>query len=104
MLMPVLRGELTGDDRRPGVVPIIGDLEHIAALLIAERGETPVVEDEDVDTGQLGEQPDIGAVGVREPERVKEPGQPPVAGAVAVPAGLVGQCAGEKALAVPWRG
>ena len=96
VLMPVLRRELTGDDRRPGVVPVVENLEHIAALLIAEGRQAPVIEDEDVDARQLGEQPDVGAVGMRESERVKEPGEPPVAGPVAVPAGLVGQRAGEE--------
>jgi hypothetical protein len=47
----VLGRELTGNDRRPGVVSVVEDLEHIAALLITERREAPIVEDEDVDAG-----------------------------------------------------
>jgi hypothetical protein len=81
-----------------GVVSVVEDLEHIAALLITDRREAPIVEDEDVDVGQLGEQPDVAPVGVGEPEGMKETGEPPVAGTMAVPAGLMGQRAGEEAI------
>lgn len=67
--------------------------------MIAERGEAPIVEDEDVDPGQLDQQADVGAVGVRKPQGVKEPSKAPVARSIAVPAGLVGQRTGQKALA-----
>lgn len=97
--MPVLRRELTRDDRRPGVAAVIEDLKHIATLLIAERGEAPIVEDEDVDPGQLDQQADVGAIGVRKPQGVKEPREPPIARSIAMPAGLVGQRTGQKALA-----
>jgi hypothetical protein len=53
-------------------VPVFEDLEQIAPLLLAQRGQAPVVEHEHVDLGELPEQPRVGAVGVRERELFEE--------------------------------
>ena len=48
-LMPVLDRHLAGDDGRAALIAVVDDLEQVAALLAGERGEPPVVEDEEFD-------------------------------------------------------
>src|SRR6516164_7822428 len=45
-LVPVIDGELTGDDGGAAAVAIIDDFEQIAALLRGQRCQPPVVEDQ----------------------------------------------------------
>ena len=42
-LMPVLHGDLTGDEGGPSPGPVLDDLQQIAALPISQRGQAPVV-------------------------------------------------------------
>ncbi len=49
-LVPVLDWHLAGDDGRSALVGIVDDFEEIATLLAGERGEAPVVEDEEIDS------------------------------------------------------
>ena len=74
VVVPLGRRELAGDDGRAGAVAVLEDLEQVAPLLILDGGEAPVVDDEDVDAGELGEQADVGAVGAGEGELVEEAG------------------------------
>ena len=55
-LVPVLDGELAGHDRRASAVAVIDDLQQIAGLILADRGEAPVVEDQQIDARQGLEQ------------------------------------------------
>ena len=48
-LVPMLDRHLTGDDGRSALVAIVDDFEEIATLVAGERGEAPIVEDEQVD-------------------------------------------------------
>src|SRR6266436_3509297 len=50
-LMPLLDRELAGDDRRAAPVPIVNNLQEVAPLIRRQIGETPVVEDQQFDTG-----------------------------------------------------
>ena len=61
-LVPVIDGQLAGHDGRAAAVPIVDDLEEIAALLGRQRREAPVVEDQQLDAGQGLEQPGVAAV------------------------------------------
>lgn len=45
-LMPVLDGELAGDDRSAGAVAIFEQFEEIATLIIRERSQAKVIEHE----------------------------------------------------------
>ena len=51
--------ELAEDDGRAGGVAILEDLEQVAALLILDRREAPVVDQKDVEAGELAEQADV---------------------------------------------
>jgi transposase len=56
-LMPMLDRHLTGNDGRSALVAVIVDLMEIATLVAGERGETTVVEDEQVDPRQHLKEP-----------------------------------------------
>ena len=99
--MPLGGRELAGDDGRAGAVAVLEDLEEVAALRVLDRGEAPVVDDQDVEAGELAEQADVGAVGAGQGELVKEAGGAAVDGAIALAAGLMGEGTGEEALPDP---
>src|ERR1700674_5202244 len=94
VVVPLGRRQLAGDNRAAAAIAILEDLEEVTALLILDGGEAPIVEDEDVEAGELGEQADVGAVGAGQQEGVEEAGGAPVVGAVALAAGLMRERAG----------
>ena len=89
VVVPLGRRELAGDDGGAGAVAVLQDLEQVAALLVRDRREAPVVDDQDVDAGELAEQADVGAVGAGQGELVEEPRRAAVEGAEALAAGLL---------------
>jgi len=99
VIVPLGGRQLARDDRGAAAVAIFEDLEQIPALLILDRRQAPVVEDEDVEAGELREQADVGAVGPGQGEVMEEAGGAPVVGAIALAAGLMRQRAGEETLA-----
>ena len=88
--MPLRGWELAGEDGGARAVAVLEDLEEVTTFLILHRGEPPVVDQEDVEAGKLGEQADVGAVGAGEGELVVEAGGAAVAGTEAPAAGLMG--------------
>ena len=83
VVVPLGRRQLAGDDGRPLAGAVFEDLEEIAPFLVGGRRQPPVVEDQDVDPSELGEEADIGPVGPGEGEVVKQPRGAPVVGAEA---------------------
>ena len=55
--------ELARDDRRADASRVPQDLEEVAALGVLGWGEAPVVNKQDAEAGEFGEQADVGAVG-----------------------------------------
>src|SRR5882672_8556925 len=55
-LVPEIEGELTGYDRGAAAVAIVDDFEQVAALLRGQRRDRPVVEDQELDTGEALEE------------------------------------------------
>jgi hypothetical protein len=51
-LVPGLDGELAGDEGGGALVAVLDDLEEVAAFLVLERREAPVVDDEQLGAGQ----------------------------------------------------
>jgi hypothetical protein len=98
-LVPVLDRHLAGDDGRSPLVTIIDDFEEIAALLAGERGEAPIIEDEQVDPRQHLEEPRIASVAAGERQSLEQPWQPMVEDGTIVAACLVAERAGDPALA-----
>src|SRR5438034_11514444 len=97
VVVPLGGWQLARDDGRVGAIAILQDLEEVAALRILDRRQPPVVDDEDIEAGELGEQADVGAIGPGQGELVEEARSPAVAGAIALATGLVRQRTGEEA-------
>src|SRR6059036_3296188 len=84
VVVPLGGWQLARDDSRVGAIAILQDLEEVAALRILDRRQPPVVDDEDIEAGELGEQADVGAIGPGQGELVEEARSPAVAGAIAL--------------------
>ncbi len=72
VVVPLGGRELAGDDRGAVAVAILEDLEQVAPLLVLWDGEAPVVEDEDVEAGESGEQSAVCARRVGQDEFLEE--------------------------------
>ena len=77
---------------------ILEYFEQVAALLFGDRGQPPVVDDQDVDAGKFGEQSDIAAVGPREGQLTEEARGTAVEGREALATSLLGKRAGDESL------
>jgi len=82
---------LAGDQGGPGALSVVEDLEEEAVLVGLEGSEPPVVDEEQVDAGQLFQQPGEAAVGLGQLEFTEELGHVVVEGAKALSTGFVGQ-------------
>ena len=51
-LVPVLDGDLAGEQRAPAGVAVVEDLEEVVPCLSGERSEPPVVEDKEPGPGE----------------------------------------------------
>lgn len=71
--VPVACVELTRDDGRGAVVAVFEYLQHVAALRVLERRDQEVVQDKDLDLGDLGEQTRVRPIGARDGELLEEP-------------------------------
>jgi hypothetical protein len=84
---------------------VVDDLEEVAALLAGQRGESPVVEDEELDARQRLEEASVASVAACERQRFEQPGQAMIEDGAIVAAGLVAERAGDPSLACPgWSG
>ena len=97
--VPVGCGQLAGDEGGGTLGPVLNDLGEVAPLGVAERREHPVVDGEQVEPGQPGEQPGVGAVAAADGELVQQARHADVAGGEATAAGPFDERAREEALA-----
>ena len=102
-LVPFTRRHLAGDERGVSLGPVVDHLEEIMLGLALKGSDPPVVQDEKIGLGKPSKHLEVAPVRAGKSEFEQEPGQPEVAGAEPVPAGLVGQGAGEEGLAHPGR-
>ena len=86
---------LTGDEGGAGALAVIENLEEEAVLLGCEGRHSPVVDDQQVDSGQSLEQPYEAAVGLGQIQGAEKFGCVEIEGAESLPAGLVRQGAGQ---------
>ncbi len=61
-IVPVVHGDLAGNDGRALLVAIFDNLQEIASLLVAQLLRSPIVQDQKVGLGQALEQLRIAAV------------------------------------------
>ena len=73
-LMPVRDRQLTGDDCGAGIVAVFKYFQEIMPSLLVEWLKTPVIDDEELGSGQSGEDFSIAAIGSGDAQFLKEPG------------------------------
>jgi hypothetical protein len=54
--MPAIDRQLAGNQQRAAIVAVVDDLEQIATLLGVERFRSPVVDDQETDVFERGQQ------------------------------------------------
>ena len=64
-LVPSTDRDLAGDQQRAAVVAVVDDLEQIAALLGIERLRPPIIDDQEPDAFERGQQPRQAALAAR---------------------------------------
>src|SRR3989442_7701622 len=99
LVVPGLDVELAGEDGGAGAVAIVEDLEETAAVLVAQRRESPVIEHEDVDAREACEQAGVAAVGMGERQLLEQPWHAAIEDTRAGTAGLMGERARDEGLA-----
>jgi len=92
--VPAVDRELADDHRRAAFVAVLEDFEQVAALFVVHGGKAEVIEDDEVEARELGEELAVTAVALGDGEFTEQSGQAQVADGVAIPTGLVGQRAG----------
>src|SRR5665213_3123531 len=74
-LVPVLNGELAGHDGTAATMSIVDDLQEVSALIQRQVGETPVIEDQQLDARDGLEQACMPAVTACECQGIEQPWQ-----------------------------
>lgn len=59
VVVPLRRRKLAGDDRGARASAVLEDLWQIAAPVVRQRAQSGVVEDQDVDAREAGEEADV---------------------------------------------
>ena len=70
-VVPVLDGDLAGEQRAAAGVAVVEDLEEVVSSLAGERSESPVVEDEEPGSGEPLDELGIRSVAAGEGEFVE---------------------------------
>jgi hypothetical protein len=96
--MPVIGGDLAGEQSPTATVAVVEDLQEIVAGQIIEGSEPPVVEDKEVSSCEALEEPGPGSIAPGELELIEKPGQAVVADAESVTTRLMAEGTGEIGL------
>src|SRR6266478_6118058 len=97
--VPLIDGELAGDDGGAVAVAILEDLQEVVASRGIERLEAPVVEDEKIDAAERAQQTRMAAVAACQSEFAEQPRHALIEHGAIVAAGLVAERRSEPALA-----
>ena len=101
--VPLLDGQLAGDEGRAETDTVLEDLEEVSALDFREGRDAPVVEDEHRRSGEPLEELAVAAVAAGDGELSEEPRGPLEDRLEALEAGSMRERAGEVGLADPGR-
>ncbi len=100
-LVPMLNGQLAGDDRGAAGRAVIDDFQQVCPRVRIHGCHAPVVKQQHVGFLEGIEPAREGAVGVPNAQLLAQARHALVVGAVAAPAGMLGQRAGQPRLARP---
>jgi hypothetical protein len=98
MVMPVLHGELAGDEGRAGSMTVFDHLEQVSAFGITQRGQSQIIDHDQMGLGEPFHQGGVAAIGSGQGDLVEELGRAEIDGSEAVPAGLLDKGTGEEGL------
>lgn len=97
--MPVRHGQLAGDDGRAAAMAVIDDFQQVAATLIGERCQSPIINDQHLGSRHLGQGLGITAIVSAKRQCRQQTWKADIEDAMSVSTGLVGQRTGEEGLA-----
>ena len=97
--VPVLDRQLAGDQGGSALVAVFEDFQQIAPLGRGELGQSPIVQNDQIGSGEFSHDLRIASVALSVAEFVEQPGQAVVLDAEAVAAGLVAERAADPGLA-----
>jgi hypothetical protein len=83
--MPGGRGELTRDEGGAAFAAVLDDFEQVAPVGVGQRREQPIVNGQEIQLGESGEEPGIGAIAATDHEVVQQPRRAHVRGRAALP-------------------
>ena len=92
--VPVLDRYLTGQQRGPAARAILDHLQQIASFPVADRGEAPVIEDQEIGLAELRKHLAVRAIAARDRELREEPRQAQIPDEVAVATGTMSEGTG----------
>ena len=98
-MVPISNGDLAGQDGGASVVTILADLEEVTTFALSQGRHGEVIDDEDLDAGQFGQEFVQSPVGASHGEFAKEYGLAGIEGSVALADSLLGEGTGQKGLA-----
>src|SRR5262249_11420292 len=75
--VPMLDGELADDDGGGASMAVVESLQEIASLLGGEWGQTPIVQDQELDARERPQEPAEAAITAREQWCIEQPWQAP---------------------------
>src|SRR5262249_51396367 len=87
--VPGVDRELACDEGGGAAVAVVHDLEEVAAVLRREGGQAPIVENEELDAGEILEEPGMPAVAAGKRQSLEQPRHALVENRTAVAARLV---------------
>ncbi len=96
-LMPVRDRQLTGNDCGVRIIAVFKYFEEIMSSLVIEWLKSPVIDDEELSSGQSGEDSAIAAIGSGDAQFLKEPGETKIRGSLILPAGFLTKGTGQEA-------
>ena len=78
--VPVGDRELAGDQDGGTFAPFLDDFDQVPAFSVAQRGQEPVVDGQQIGFGQTGQDSGVGAVATADRQLVQEPRHADVGG------------------------
>jgi len=99
--VPVIDGKLASHDGRGASMPIVEDFEKVAPLVERERGQAPVVQDQELDARQHLEQAAVASITACEQQGIEQALHAVVKDRAVVAAGMWPSAQATKLLPTP---
>ncbi len=98
-LVPLLDRDLAGDDGRGALMAVFEDFEEIALFVLVERGQPPIVQDQQLYARERLQQPCVATVAAGQRQRLEHAGDALIENASSFSASLMAKRASDPAFA-----